>query len=225
MCYSRERAGDKAMPQVQICRGFGDKDWEELANRLDKGGTTEDWRRAVDVFERRIRERFLSCISRLEEISLPEYVEIPDTPNSNRKLPPEDSTMPGFAIVALCCSLVETLQLFRSEGAQTNQSFKAFLTDFLDFSPEQAKHFCAGIRNGIIHEAETRGWVIRRDEPKDKVVGGVAPPYVLNRTVFCRKLVNMFEGYLDQLRNPAETNLRERFVHRMSRITEKCRKV
>jgi hypothetical protein len=55
---------------VQICRGFAVAQWRTLDARLiNRDGTNSDdqeaWRCAIEVFERRIRERFLSCIEAL----------------------------------------------------------------------------------------------------------------------------------------------------------------
>lgn len=35
----------------------------------------------------------------------------------------------------------------------------------------EAKDFNDDVRNGIFHQGETMRWVIKRDEPKDEVLG------------------------------------------------------
>lgn len=110
---------------TQICRGFTDEQWRELRKRLIRDGRIQDdeaaWNCAVDVFERRIRERFLSCIDALEKADSGPESDI-DT-DELRRVPPDCSTLPndngqqivvpGFTIMALCCLLIETLQSFR----------------------------------------------------------------------------------------------------------------
>lgn len=48
----------------QMCRGFTAEQWRGLRGRLGTGDEAA-WNCAVEVFERRIRERFLSCIEAL----------------------------------------------------------------------------------------------------------------------------------------------------------------
>jgi hypothetical protein len=57
-------AGASMSAATQICRGFTDEQWKGLRLRLGNGDE-EAWRCAVEVFERRTRERFLSCIEAL----------------------------------------------------------------------------------------------------------------------------------------------------------------
>lgn len=235
---------DEAVAQIQICRGFGDRDWEALSKLLVKAEAIQpnerDWQHAVDVFERRMRERFFLCIEELEKVRTQDYDPIPDEPNPDRPLP-EESITTGFAIMALCCLLIDTLQFFRA-GAPTwtppekcprpekcanpslgtGKAFVTFLTECLSFDEKDAKKFYEGIRNGILHQAETRGWVVRRDKPENKVVECVNKPYILNRTRFCTELRNWFNRYVNQLRDPKETDLRRYFAAGMKHVVDRC---
>lgn len=236
------------MPQVQICRGFGDKDWEELSKRLMKDDviqpSEDDWRRAIEIFRRRMCERFFSSIDELEKTSAPDYEEVPDDPNPDRELPTEHAT-PGFAIMALCCLLIDTLQFFRAGEASltqppgcprpekcasahpsTRQAFTTFLTECISLSPQDAKSFADGIRNGIIHQAETRRWLIWRNEPESKMVERQGELWILNRTLFCKKLRTWFEEYVGRLSDPSDPEripLRSCFVNGMDHVAKKCR--
>jgi hypothetical protein len=146
-------------------------------------------------------------------------------------------------MVALCCLLIETLQSF-SEAAEspapaggpcyypqgpcirpppsTTDLFKKFLrlpTFGGEFDDERiTSRFIDGIRNGILHEAETRRWVIRRDEPEGRILEPLGRGYVLNRTAFYKALKTEFEKYLQQLRNPENQNPRKRFLKKMDDI-------
>ena len=128
------------MAQVQICRGFGHEDWKELAERLAKDELNEqDWKRAIDIFRWRIDERFFSSITALERAdSKLKYEEIPDGPNANRPLASEQATIPGFAIMGLCCVVVETLQSFRSGTRGTNEALKTFLQERPSFKQDRS---------------------------------------------------------------------------------------
>lgn len=202
----------------------------------------------MDVFERRIRERFLSCIEALEKADSRARIEVqPGAPPDCSTLPKDDGrqiVVPGFAIMALCCLLIETLQSFRetpqSSGpvvgpcsypngpcirpqAPTKELFKKFLRMPAfrgEFHEKIAGDFVDGIRHGIMHEAETRGWVIRRDEPEGRILEPRGHGYALNRTEFCRALKTEFENYIQQLRDPGRQALRKRFLKKMDDIVK-----
>ncbi len=223
------------MAQVQICRGFGHEDWKDLATRLTKEAPNEEaWKRAIEVFKRRMDERFFSCIKALEcADSRLKYEEIPDGPNADRPLPPEQATLPGFAIMGLCCVVIETLQSFRlGTRGGTNETLKTFLQERPAFKQdgsfgkeEIAKDFANGIRNGILHWAETRQWVIRRDQPEKQMIEPRQGRYHLNRTRFVEILTKEYQTYfavLANTENPENSDLRKKFLRRMNGIAEEC---
>lgn len=222
------------MPQVQICRGFGHKDYERLSSRFKDGVVQPDEaarRRAVRIFARRMRERFFSCIRALERAdSRLEPIEIPDDPNPDRPVPDEQAVTPGFAIMGLCCLLVETLTLFLSlEGKTDKERFIRFLQlpsfkeSFSD--PDLAQAFWDGVRNGILHEAETRKWLIWRDRPEGQMVDKRNELFILNRTLFLAALRREYAGYLRVLRSQQEIALKTTFVKRMNQIVKRVAKL
>ncbi len=88
-----------------------------------------------------------------------------------------------------------------------------------------AERFVKGVRHAILHEAETRGWVIWRVIPTGEMVkplGAGGSPYVLNRTAFYEAVKAEFEEYLRELRDPQNTALRKRFIEKMDDIVKKC---
>lgn len=236
---------------VQICRGFSVAQWNKLHKRLvNRDGTNSDdqeaWRCAIEVFERRIHERFLSCIEALESADSKSDISILDGATTDcSTLPPKDyAVVPGFAIMGLCCLLAETLQSFRckQEMAQTVaepcsyptgpcvrvpqtttvDAFKAFLRRPAfqgAFAEEQiASSFVNGVRNGILHEAETRKWIIWRSEPENHIVAKEGKGYVLNRGAFYRALKQDFAEYVAELQDPASVEQRLRFRKKMNDI-------
>jgi hypothetical protein len=241
---------------MQICRGFTAEQWTVLRTRLvDKDGTIlEDenaWRCAVEVFERRIRERFLSCICALERSDSLADIDVPATAPADCSSLPDDKcqeiVVPGFAILALCCLLIETLQSFREQripSAQpvgpctypqgpcirpepaTNEAFRKFLRlpafGGAFSSSEVASRFVGGVRNGILHDAETRRWAIWRNEPSGEMVEKEGRGYALNRTAFRQAVTEEFERYLADLRTPENVDLRKRFVEKVDRIVKDC---
>ncbi len=235
---------------TQICLGFTDEQWIRLRARLGQNDEAA-WDCAVEVFERRIRERFLACIEALMDADSQCDVEIA------RGAPPDCSTLPddggervvvpGFVIMALCSLLIETLQSFRESldeaaevvgpcsypagrcirpVASTTEQFKKFLRLPAfggEFNDDQvATQFVRGVRNGILHEAETRGWVIWREEPPGRIVERQGDRYLLNRTEFYRALRCEFEKYLRELRDPANTSRRRRFMKKMDDVAKEC---
>ena len=158
-----------------------------LQPRLDAGDESA-WTCAVEVFERRIRERFLSCLEVLMKADSKLDEAVPSAPSPDCSTLPDNQgkqvVVPGFAILALCCLLAETLQKFRGKPAKpiasagqctfpddgkcikptTTDQFREFLKRpafrgaFDD--PKVARCFVRGVRNGIFHEAETRRWLI-----------------------------------------------------------------
>jgi hypothetical protein len=230
---------------IHICRGFTAEQWKRLRNRL----MTDDpsgWSCAIDVFERRIRERFISCLDALEEADSRLDLNVPVGAPPDCSTLPDDRTkvvVPGFAIMGLCCLLIETLQSFREApapsgevagpcsypkgpcirpGPSTTDLFRRFLRrpgfqgEFDDDTT--ARNFIRGVRNAVLHEAETRGWVIWRDEPEGRIVEREGDRYVLNRTAFYAALKAEFDSYLVELRIPANIALRTRFLKKMDDI-------
>lgn len=113
--------------------------------------------------------------------------------------------VPGFAIMALCCLLIDTLQSFRNtrKGQSSTEVFKEFLQlpsfggQFNDDTI--IRHFVRGIRDGVLHDAETRGWVIWREEPEGRILEPQGDGYALNRSEFYRALKTEFAKYLEEL--------------------------
>jgi len=238
---------------TQICRGFTTAQWRRLSETLGavtgQGQEEVGWRLAIDVFERRMRERFLSCIEALELADSKSDVEpTAESQGADAELPADNDgpvVVPGFSIMALCCLLIETLQSFRvvtetpTEGLgtrsvpnvpdgrsalSTSDLFAAFLQlpAFRgEFEHPIARRFVSGLRNGVLHEAETRRWVIWREEPRCRLVEEVSTSpwrYAVNRTAFYAAIKVEFLRYVDDLRNPQNHGLRKRFVEKMDRI-------
>lgn len=226
------RAGRQDDVKADLCFGFSTEKWRELAERL--GHDESAWAEAIDVFERRMKERFFSCIEALEKADTRPY-------RTNASAAHGAHCVPGFSIMALCCLLIETLQGFQESGASAAQPGQCTypagpcvkpLPDttgqFIKFLRRPAfgpafaedgiaKSFVRGIRNGILHEAETRKWVIWSEGPRT-LVARVEDGYALNRTMFFEAVKQEFQSYLENLRDPAKGELRNRFKKKMNDI-------
>lgn len=224
---------------MQICRGFTDKQWNNLLPKLRKCDGTlrnddvEAWECAVKVFERRMRERFFSCVAVLETNDSKRDLEVSDENAAGcESLPTDiDAVVPGFAVMALACLLTETLSTFRRKpltggAGGTNDALREYLRRpaFKDAFKDDAvaTSFANGVRNGILHEAETRQWAIWRVEPEGQMVSKEDGFYALNRTEFVTSLRVDFEQYLRELRDVANVELRQRFLKKMCDIVKEC---
>ena len=85
-------------------------------------------------------------------------------------------------------------------------------------SKNVVRSFNVGIRNGILHDAETRKWVIWRDEPTGLIVDEEDDGYALNRELFYAALQQEFKSYISMLNNPRNQELRESFKAKMDDI-------
>ncbi len=177
------------------------KDWKEIDFSHESG-----WQKAIDIFEDRIRGRFLDVI------------DIFECRNGA-----------GFAVLALDCLLIETLQQFREGKAETpkgksGEYFRLFLneTSFKDhFDNNLANQFYDQIRCGILHQAEVK--------KSSRVQTKVEIPLIeqdgnhgitVNRRKFHEKLALVFQEYVNALRknDPPDQPLRDNFRKKMDAI-------
>ncbi len=167
------------------------------------------WQTAIKIFEDRINGRFIEIIDRIQEM---EYA--------------------GFTVMALNCLLIETLQQFYHGVRETpHRKVKEYFCEFLTttsfgryFDRKQAEIFYSDVRNGILHQAETKKstkiW-IRQDAP---LVGwtddrkGVA----IHRKKCSAQLVHEFELYVRRLRQKSSESfeLRKHFKTKMNGICQ-----
>lgn len=217
-----------------------DKYWAGLRARI-AAGEESAFLEAISIFQRRIEERFFRCIDHL----LLNDEELSD------KWGDRDAqlTVPGFAVMSLCSLLIETLHAFYighvmqpwqqpvgpcgyPHGAciktpSTSRSLSNFLRDsphFSDFNSRMRSSFSQNIRNALLHDAETRsGWVVRMNEPSDKIVEKQGDEFVLNRTKFYAALRAEFADYLKRLPDPQQGDLRKNFMKKMDAICQYVR--
>ena len=185
---------------MYISPQYTDDDWRKLSF-----STEDEWQKAIDIFKDRVHGRFLEPISRIEE-----YIYA------------------GFAVLALDCLLIETLQQFRKGIRSTSPGegetfFALFLTETSFgsyFTKKMAEKFYQQIRCGILHQAEVKEnskVLIRKDTPLIKYTGD-RKGLVINRKLFHQQLVREFEDYVARLREPSNQELREGFRKKMNYI-------
>jgi hypothetical protein len=177
------------------------KEWKEIDFLQEPG-----WQKAIEIFEDRIRGRFLDVI------------DIFECRNGA-----------GFAVLALDCLLIETLQQFREGKAETprgksGEYFRLFLTEtsFKDhFDNNLADLFYDQIRCGILHQAEVKKSSRVQTRAEIPLIvkdgnGGIT----INRRKFHEKLALVFQEYINALRksDPPDQSLRENFCIKMNAI-------
>ena len=185
---------------MRISPHYTTEDWKAIDFSTERG-----WQKAIDIFEDRIRGRFLKIIESIENY-----------------------TYAGFAVLALDCLLIETLQQFLEGVYQTprgkgREYFVRFLTEtsFRKFFDKQkAEMFYEQIRCGILHQAEVKESsrvFIREGIPLVSLTED-GKGLIVNRKLFHEQLVKEFENYLRRLRNPANKDLRNKFKRKMDYI-------
>ncbi len=177
-----------------------------------------DWQTAVDIFDDRIKGRFLQQVEVLES-------------NSDSQI----RYFSGFAIMAIDCLLIETLQQFyngskRTGKEQDEKMFHDFFQRTAEFSAFfdnsiKTNIFYVQIRCGILHQAQTKKkstihvksgtplaqWVDISDHSQ-----GIS----INRHKFHKALLSVYEKYIVDLRSNNNLNLRRKFERKMNIIAK-----
>lgn len=197
-----------------LCHGFSSTNWKELSKKLDQDERA--WIEAIGVFERRTKSGFVSALINAS-IQL-KYRSFIETLQSFReKFVPPSSLQES-------CDFPKGKCIKPTTG--TNEQFRKFLnrSSFggAFYDDDVAKLFIGGIRNGILHDAETRKWVIRREEPEGKIIAKKQDGYVLNRTLFYKAITKEFEIYLRELHESLNKELRARFRKKMQDVCKEA---
>jgi hypothetical protein len=195
---------------MYIAPGIHRDEWIKL--QLDDE-TSLDWNRAIEIFNERIGSRYLEPVDLLIE-------------DDEKRKPIERRY--GFSILAIDCLLIETLQSFREGLTDTkNKSrkmFKKFLTSregFREhFNPVQAKSFFYDFRCGILHQGEVMGPSLLWSVGLLKGEKADGTPYI-NRTKVHEYVKEEVKRYSEELRDPANSELRRKFRIKMDFIARK----
>ena len=185
---------------MRISRNYTIEDWKRLRFESEA-----DWPVAINMLKDRLDTRYLEHIRTL--------------------LPCKTS---GFAVLALDCALIETLEQFRRGKRQTPQRqgkeyFVSFLTSTAfgeHFSKQRAGVFYTEIRCGLLHQSEAEGMsrIKRGDslplvsDTKDN--SGV----VINKVAFHGLLETVISDYYAKLADGIDPRLREFFRKKMDAI-------
>jgi len=185
------------------------EDYLEL--NLSLTSTEQTWEKAINIFADRIEGRFLLLIQEYSENIRANYRHIDYS----------------FSSIALCSLLIETLHQFYNGLDVTvfrghKEAFIQFFTRSRYFSRHftrrTAEIFYSDIRNGVLHQAQTkRNTQLTFDQP-DMIIE-IENGIRLDVIKFKDELLNEYEHYLEQLRESADSELRENFIKKMNHIT------
>lgn len=144
----------------EIAPGITDQDWKKL--ELKNSPKYEKyWNEAIRIVELRLLDRYFEPCQELIDRGAPPKKE-------------DGRSRYGFAIMAINCLLVETLQSFFEGLPTTRDESKALFRRFLTsndpfkqhFNPDQADRFFEDVRCGILHIGQThRGSLIKAKGP------------------------------------------------------------
>ena len=199
---------------IEIAPKFTCTHWDSLKPHLDPNGAwatcPEQWKRAIEVLQSRIEKRFFAAVAPLERVP---YA--------------------GFAVLALDCLLIETIQAFRTgkstrTSTESRTAHAAFLTTALEFqryfSIERANDFYTNVRNGLLHDGETRkGWLVKSNSKYALVDPQLGDFFIVNRDKFHKALVKEFGRYLKELRDPDQNALRKNLVSALDGLCKRSR--
>jgi len=194
---------------MEIGKGYSSNDYHALDLTTPSSG---DWDTAIEIFKSRIYPRYI------------EPIDLLIASDSERN--PRERKF-GFTIMAIACLLIETLYCFRRGILDNKGNGKPTFVEYLSTSPNLSPYFGKGqaaifydhIRNGILHQAETKyDSRIRSVGPVARVLpNGLA----VNRTILFDLLKKDVAHYIFELSDPANEQLRQLFRDKMDFISKK----
>jgi len=163
--------------------------------------TESGWQKAIDIAEDRIRGRWLRWADRIA-----------------------DEQYAGFAVLALDCIVLESLWGFKEGKPVPKRSERQVYRDLLTgpnfgFTEKQSDAFREFVRNGLMHDAETRGrWRIEKTIPKGTIIErNTHGDYVINRSRFHHAVTAAVDDWIRTARN-GDATLRENIKKRIEQI-------
>lgn len=211
----------------KISARYNNTDWKPLGldNRL-----SPNWEQAIKIIEDRFYSRYLSPVSEL----------ICNDKQSIR-------TQCGFIVMGVDCSVIETMAQFYCGAESSSKQWpgngyvqKAFSyyfahtehANFSDFrsNPDYIVKLVSHIRNGLLHQAETKSESKINIKDKTKTVKPIYDTDAttlrgieINRNMFHEAVLFEFNSYLEKLKNPESQNtdgdfLREKANKKMESI-------
>ncbi|HEY6290299.1 MAG TPA: hypothetical protein VI455_01900 [Terriglobia bacterium] len=199
--------------RIEIAPHFFCDDWSRLKSNLPADGRWDaaphEWQTAIDVVENRIESRFFQPARVVDDLQ-----------------------HSGFAVLALDCLLLEAIQGLRNgkRAAKTGDSCKQFvrvLTTSRHFAAffgqnDLAARFFSDVRNGLLHDGETRGgWIVKASGRYPLLERREDGFVMVNRRKFHRALVHEFDDYLKRLADCSENESRKNLIKALDGLCER----
>lgn len=197
---------------MKVAGEFTVGDWAKLDLTSPETWDAAGWTDAIKVYEIRIVKRFIEPIDELIRLDRERFDALP----TGHQM--EDRPTFGFAILALDCLLIETLQGV-SEGLVNHaDKSEGLFIRFLEGSdslsrffsrPNSARQFYRNYRCALLHRGATDGTFLVHGNATREIGGKKARLYVdtlkvhaVNRTQFHEAVVKEFWSRLKCLRGP-----------------------
>lgn len=199
-------------------------DWEVLEKKLEKD-KNENWEKAFQFFEERIKTRYLSPIEAILKL------------NENQG--------EGFAVVTLQCSLIETIESFingwvyssdfkwynknvengyaQMDGRRLKKNQDVFISFFSKRIPFKGLGICGecffkNVRCALLHETQTKNhWLIKKNSSDSESYYESPSSKIIYRDQFQRDIKMVISNYKDTITQGKDmdgistTDLRENF--------------
>jgi hypothetical protein len=166
--------------------------------------TEPDWNTAIQIVQDRIEGRWLAHTDRIC-----------------------GGKYSGFAVIVLDCIVLESLWGFRNGEAvphrQEARVYREMLVGgWFGSTEQQADDFRECVRNGLMHDGETRkGWLVEKTVPKKLIVEQIpGGGYRLNRTKFHEAVKRTVKEWIEGLYADRK-GFRENMRRRMDDIIQK----
>jgi hypothetical protein len=201
---------------IKISPRYYQKDWDDLVLETRD---SPDWDIAIKIFEDRMEGRFLKQIEILDK-------------NPDRKI----GVFAGFAIMALDCLFIETLEQFFKGKIRTGQGMdeKAFFdffqrsSKFKAFFNTQAKAtiFYQQVRCGLLHQAQTKRKTTIHIRPEG-MLQWVDPKclgqgVMIQRRLFHAEVVGIYTSYVEKLKDKKQLNLKRKLKRKIDSIVSQA---
>lgn len=190
---------------IFISDNYSRSDYRRL--HLQINSDYEAWSLAINIFSERIYGRFINQI----------------------KLLNENAQQNGFASMALCCLLIDTMYKFEHGTIATNYNevkYEEMLMTYLNdvfSSLDMARAFYKGIRCGILHSGETQNGCmlsVTCNHIIEVQGNGINTKINVNVIDFSNRVINYINEYINRLYS-GDTQTRKKFIKKMNFLCER----
>ncbi|MCI6731157.1 MAG: hypothetical protein MR487_02365 [Lachnospiraceae bacterium] len=180
-------------------------DYRNLRLRIDSD--SEAWNKAINIFRERIYGRFINQI----------------------KLLNKNARQNGFASMAMCCLLIDTMYKFEHGSIATNYNevkYEEMLMTYMNdvfISLDVARAFYRGIRCGILHSGETQNGCMLSVTCNHIIEvrgNGMNTKINVNVIDFSNRVIQYIDNYIERL-YMRDIQTRRKFIKKMNYLCDR----